>query len=70
MDELEKSTSFGGPQGPVVLAILDGIGIGRFEEGDVVRASHTPVMDWLAANTLTTRLKAHGARYTVQKLLC
>ena len=44
----------------MVLAILDGIGIGRFDEGDMVRLAATPTLDWLAQNSLTTRLKAHG----------
>ena len=60
MDKLQKATQFDGPDGPVVLAILDGIGIGRHEAGDLVRLAATPTLDWLAQNSLTTRLKAHG----------
>ena len=36
MEALKKSNNFTGPEGPVVLAILDGIGIGKYEEGDIV----------------------------------
>ena len=49
-----------GPQGPVVLMIMDGVGIGRYEEGDMVRAASTPHMDWLRAHVPFTQLKAHG----------
>jgi 2,3-bisphosphoglycerate-independent phosphoglycerate mutase len=55
-----KKTSFPGPKGPVVLVIMDGIGIGQYEEGDAVRSSLTPTMDWLKANALYSSLKAHG----------
>ncbi len=47
-------------EGPVVLTILDGIGIGAYPEGDAVRSAHTPVLDWLKAHALACRLKAHG----------
>jgi len=60
MEPLKKSKNFPGPEGPVVLAILDGVGIGKYEEGDIVRKANTPTLDWLAANSLTSRLKAHG----------
>ena len=60
MTPLHPSTSFSGPQGPVVLLIMDGIGIGRHPEGDVVRQANTPILNWMAAHCLTTRLKAHG----------
>jgi 2,3-bisphosphoglycerate-independent phosphoglycerate mutase len=60
MISLTPSTSFRGPKGPVVLLIMDGIGIGRLPEGDMVRQASTPVLDWLADHSLTTRLKAHG----------
>lgn len=60
MEPLKKNTKFAGPDGPVVLAILDGVGIGKYEQGDIVRRANTPTLDWLAANSLTTSLKAHG----------
>ena len=60
MEPLIPSKSFSGPRGPVVLLIMDGIGIGRHPDGDMVKNAYTPVMDWLAENSLTTRLKAHG----------
>jgi 2,3-bisphosphoglycerate-independent phosphoglycerate mutase len=60
MEKLEKSKNFTGPEGPVALTILDGVGIGKYEEGDIVRKANTPTLDWLADNSLASRLKAHG----------
>ncbi len=60
MKPLKKSKEFTGPEGPLVLAILDGVGIGQYEEGDMVRKANTPTLDWLAGNSLASRLKAHG----------
>jgi 2,3-bisphosphoglycerate-independent phosphoglycerate mutase len=60
MDSLKPLARYRGPQGPVILMIMDGIGIGRYEEGDLVRASSTPHLDWLRAHVPFTPLKAHG----------
>ncbi|MGD1987428.1 MAG: hypothetical protein PVF30_13125, partial [Desulfobacterales bacterium] len=60
MEPLKKAKNFIGPEGPVVLAILDGVGIGTCAEGDVVSRANTPTLDWLAQNTLAAKLKAHG----------
>jgi len=46
--------------GPVVLLILDGVGLGRRDESDGVFLAYTPVLDALLAEPLSTRLKAHG----------
>ena len=60
MEPLMKAKIFSGPKGPVVLAILDGIGIGKYEEGDIVRKANTPALDWLSQNAVFSSLKAHG----------
>ncbi len=60
MDTLNRMAGYAGPEGPVVLMIMDGVGIGKFEDGDMVRAAHKPHLDWLAANAITSSLKAHG----------
>jgi 2,3-bisphosphoglycerate-independent phosphoglycerate mutase len=60
MEPLKKAKNFKGPQYPVVLAILDGVGIGTCAEGDVVNRANTPTLDWLAQNALVAKLKAHG----------
>lgn len=46
--------------GPVVLVIMDGIGIGKHDEPDAVFSANTPVMDRLFREPLFTTLKAHG----------
>jgi 2,3-bisphosphoglycerate-independent phosphoglycerate mutase len=46
--------------GPVVLVIMDGVGYGKFAEGDAVQASNKPALDWLHANCPHTKMKAHG----------
>jgi len=60
MEALKKSDVFAGPAGPVVLVIMDGVGIGRYEEGDLVRVANTPNLDGLCEHALCTQLKAHG----------
>lgn len=48
------------PTGPVVLAILDGVGIGPKDGGDAVHQAQTPTLDWLWHNCPTRSLQAHG----------
>ena len=55
-----SKTAYPGPQGPVVLAILDGVGLSDFEDGNAVRSACTSHLDWLTRNALSTSLKAHG----------
>ena len=57
---LEKNPSWKGRRGPVVLVIMDGVGYGKYEEGDAVRASKMKYLDWFTANCPHTQLKAHG----------
>lgn len=58
--QLDRHPKFRGPAGPVVLAIMDGVGIGGGDPGDMVSQASTPHLDWLAENALVTQLKAHG----------
>ncbi|MBM4153443.1 MAG: 2,3-bisphosphoglycerate-independent phosphoglycerate mutase [Lentisphaerae bacterium] len=60
METLRRMAGYAGPEGPVVLLIMDGVGIGKHEDGDMVRAAHTPHLDWLAGNAIASSLKAHG----------
>lgn len=60
MKKLQEIEGYPGPGGPVVLVIMDGVGIGAGDAGDMVAAATTPNLDWLAANALSTQLKAHG----------
>jgi len=57
---LNKLAAFSGPKGPVVLVIMDGVGLGRGDVGDMVHKASKPHLDWLAAHTVNSRLKAHG----------
>ena len=60
MEELRKSRAFGGPEGPVVLVIMDGVGIGKYPESDFVKLAHTPNLDRLRVHAVYTEVKAHG----------
>ena len=58
--KLEKIANYSGPKGPVVLVVMDGVGIGKYEEGDFVRSAWKPNLDWLLAHCPNAVLKAHG----------
>lgn len=45
---------------PVVLVIMDGVGLGSQDESDGVYMAYTPTLDQLLQEPLMTRLKAHG----------
>ena len=57
--KLEKLQGFEGAK-PVVLVIMDGVGIGKYAEGDFVKTASMPTLDWLKAHGVYTQLKAHG----------
>ena len=60
MIELKKSPDFAGPEGPVVLVIMDGVGIGKNPDSDYVQQATTPNLHWLQEHALYTQLRAHG----------
>ncbi len=60
MELLKKNEKFGGPEGPVVLVVMDGVGIGKNPESDFVKQANTPNLDWLREHAVYTELKAHG----------
>lgn len=45
---------------PIVLVVMDGIGINEDEYGNAVKAAHTPSLDMLLNNFPNTTIKAHG----------
>ena len=47
-------------KGPVVLVIMDGVGFGKYAEGDGVAAAMTRTLDKLYKANPWTKLKAHG----------
>ncbi|MBU0945907.1 MAG: 2,3-bisphosphoglycerate-independent phosphoglycerate mutase [Proteobacteria bacterium] len=46
--------------GPVVVIVMDGVGIGPHNESNGVHMAYTPVLDELLQGDLVTQLKAHG----------
>jgi len=61
MVEALKVNAFRGRRkGPVVLCIMDGVGFGRFESGDAVKAAITENLDKALIEWPGTRLHAHG----------
>ena len=59
-EALKKHPGFSKRRGPLVLVIMDGVGYGKYPEGDAVRTALKPTLDWLHANCPHTKLKAHG----------
>jgi 2,3-bisphosphoglycerate-independent phosphoglycerate mutase len=57
---LTKHPGFPGVKGPVVVAVMDGVGVGAHDEADAVHLARTPTMDWLRANAPYRTLRAHG----------
>ena len=47
-------------KGPVVLVIMDGVGFGKYSDGDAVAAAMTKNLDGLYKNYPWTKLKANG----------
>ncbi len=58
--ELKKLPNFSGRPGPVLLVIMDGVGLGKQDDSDGVFLAKTPVLDELMKSKLYTTLKAHG----------
>ena len=58
--ELRKMQRFHGRKGPLLLIIMDGVGIGKHDESDAVFLADTPNLDRLFQSELYTQLKAHG----------
>ncbi|MBN2155590.1 MAG: 2,3-bisphosphoglycerate-independent phosphoglycerate mutase [Candidatus Lokiarchaeota archaeon] len=61
---LEKLSSFSGPQGPLLLIIMDGLGIGKKDQGDAVFLANPQNLIKLEKEckerALFTTIKAHG----------
>jgi 2,3-bisphosphoglycerate-independent phosphoglycerate mutase len=58
--ELKKLPNFSGRPGPLLLIIMDGVGIGKHDDSDGVFVAKTPCLDELMKSKLYTQLKAHG----------
>jgi 2,3-bisphosphoglycerate-independent phosphoglycerate mutase len=57
---LNKLKYFHGRKGPLLLIIMDGVGIGKADETNAVYRADTPNLDKLFKSDLYTQLKAHG----------
>src|SRR6186713_1148414 len=57
---LDKHPSFPGVQGPVLVVVMDGVGIGEKNDGNAVWLARTPVLDGLGRHAQSMQLKAHG----------
>ncbi len=60
MEALKKNPSWKGRRGPVVLVIMDGVGYGKYKEGDAVADSKMDHLLAIRAKSPNTKLKAHG----------
>ncbi len=58
--KLEKLENFEGREGPLLLIIMDGVGIGKKFDGNGVYKAKTPTLDKLFKSDLYTELNAHG----------
>jgi 2,3-bisphosphoglycerate-independent phosphoglycerate mutase len=60
MEALKKNPAWKGRKGPLVLVIMDGVGYGKYPEGDAVADSKMVHLDLLKAASPNGTLKAHG----------
>jgi 2,3-bisphosphoglycerate-independent phosphoglycerate mutase len=60
MWKLERLEGVEDRPGPVVLVILDGVGLGHKDEGDAVHLARTPTLDRLTGTCPMLSLRAHG----------
>jgi 2,3-bisphosphoglycerate-independent phosphoglycerate mutase len=60
MEALKKNPSWKGRKGPLALVIMDGVGYGKYMEGDAVANSKMNNLNALTAKCPHTKLKAHG----------
>ena len=57
---LKRLMSFKGRKGPLLLIIMDGIGIGKQDDSNAVYLADTPTLDRLFQSKLYTQVQAHG----------
>ena len=58
--ELEVSRRFKRPNGPVLLIIMDGVGLGEEGPANALYLAKTPNLDRVLSRNMLTKLKAHG----------
>ncbi len=57
---LARNSSFSFVKGPVVVVVMDGVGVGQKDAGDAVHLARTPNLDWLSSAAPHRTLRAHG----------
>lgn len=57
---LRRSPKAHGVDGPVVVVVMDGVGVGAEDGGNAVWLARTPVLDALGRTVPTRQLRAHG----------
>ena len=57
---VQKFSQFSGRKGPLLLMIMDGVGIGPQNDSNAVYVAKTPTLDRLFGAQLYTQLQAHG----------
>ncbi|MBA3936506.1 MAG: 2,3-bisphosphoglycerate-independent phosphoglycerate mutase [Planctomycetes bacterium] len=57
---LTKTPFHGRRKGPLVVVVMDGVGLGPDYAGNAVKAAQKPVLDQLMSTCLWTKLAAHG----------
>jgi 2,3-bisphosphoglycerate-independent phosphoglycerate mutase len=60
MDKLSKNPKFAGRKGPVVLIVMDGMGVAPDTDGNAFAKARTPLLDSLMKGEMFTTLRAHG----------
>lgn len=60
VEKLKKLANFSGRPGPLLLVILDGVGLGKQDDSDGVFLAKKPCLNELFKSKLYTTLKAHG----------
>jgi len=58
--KLNSLPGFAGRPGPLLLVIMDGVGIGPEDDRNAIHVAKTPVLDRLMTMPFCTMLKAHG----------
>jgi 2,3-bisphosphoglycerate-independent phosphoglycerate mutase len=57
---LRKNPRFSPRPGPVMICVMDGVGLGAQNEGNAVHLARKPNLDRLMSQCLSTTLRAHG----------
>ncbi|PIE97390.1 MAG: phosphoglycerate mutase (2,3-diphosphoglycerate-independent) [Treponema sp.] len=60
MNQLTIDKNWKGRRGPILLVIMDGVGYGKYNEGDAVKAAKMDNLSALLKECPNTQLKAHG----------